>query len=158
MKTSAGTTTRWLTDEQQLVWRRYLEMQRRLNTALERQMQATGELSMPDFGVLVNLSEAEGEHLRVTDLARTLRWEKSRLSHQLTRMEKRGLITRRSCDHDGRGAHAVLTPDGRAALERVAPAHAEQVRRLLFDPLSPEQLAALGAACDAVLSSLDDTA
>ena len=157
MTTRAGTTTRWLTDEQQAVWRRYLEMQRRLNTALERQMQASGELSMPDFGVLVNLSEAEGQHLRVTDLARALRWEKSRLSHHLTRMERRGLITRRGCDSDGRGAHAVLTPEGRAALERVAPAHAEEVRRLLFDPLTPEQLAALGAACDAVLSQLDET-
>ena len=158
MTTRAGTATRWLTDEQQVVWRRYLEMRERLDTHLEREMHASGELSMPDFGVLVRLSEAEGEHLRVTELARALRWEKSRLSHQLTRMERRGLVTRRSCDHDGRGAHAELTPAGRSALERVAPAHAEEVRRLLFDPLTPQQLSALAAACDAVLSQLDETA
>ena len=153
---TTGTTTRWLTQEQQAVWRRYLEMRERLDTYLERRMQASGELSMPDFGVLVHLSEAEGEHLRVTELARALRWEKSRLSHQLTRMERRGLITRRSCADDGRGAHAALTPQGRAAVERVAPAHADEVRRLLFDPLTPAQLTALGAVCDAVLGQLDE--
>ncbi len=107
-------------------------------TQLTRDMQEQGGLSLPDFTVLVQLSEHPGGRMRILELARALQWEKSRLSHQLTRMERRGLLERSGCGTDRRGAFIVLTAEGRTAVERAAPAHVESVRRYLFDGLSPE--------------------
>ena len=89
-------------------------------------------------------------------LARELKWEKSRLSHQLSRMERRGLISRQACPTDARGSFAVLSPAGRAVLDSAAPGHVAEVRRLLFDVLTPAQVKALRRTCDAVLEQLDE--
>ncbi len=131
---------RWLDDGEQAAWRAYLDMQTRLSAQLNREMQEATGLSSPDFAVLVQLSEHPDGRLRVLELARALRWEKSRLSHQLTRMERRGLLARSNCRADRRGAYIVLSAAGRTAVERAAPAHVESVRRYLFDGLSPELL------------------
>ena len=147
--------TRWLDDHEQAVWRAYLSATTRLEAHLARRMQADGEISMADFGVLVQLSEAPEGRLRAFELGRALQWEKSRLSHHLTRMEGRGLVTRQDCGTDRRGAFVVLTDAGRAAVEAAAPAHVEHVRAAVFDRLTPQQVDALGEACDVLLQGLE---
>ena len=142
--TDATQAVRWLSTEEQAVWRSFLTMKTQLDAQLGREMQDGSGLSMADFAVLVSLSEQSGSRMRILELARGLQWEKSRLSHQLTRMQQRGLIERSSCDDDRRGSYVVLTVDGRAAVEAAAPQHLESVRRYLFDLLTPEQVQALG--------------
>jgi DNA-binding MarR family transcriptional regulator len=88
-------------------------------------------------------------------VGRQLGWEQSRLSHQVARMGDRGLVAKEKCDSDRRGAFVVLTEQGRTAIEQAAPGHAEAVRRLYIDVLTPEELAAVGAAAEAVLDGLD---
>jgi DNA-binding MarR family transcriptional regulator len=148
--------TRWLDETEQRAWRGYLRMQVRLNAQLNRQLQADSELSLADFAVLVNLTDVPDGRVRVLDLARQLQWEQSRTSHQVTRMQKRGLVVREECPADRRGAFVVLTPAGRAAIEAAAPRHVETVRRLVFDALSTEQVAALGAIAEQVHARLDE--
>ncbi len=150
--------TRWLDDREQRVWRSWVQATQRLDAHLARRMQADGDLSMSDFAVLVPLSEAPEERLRPFALGRTLQWEKSRLSHHLTRMERRGLVTREDCGTDRRGAFVVLAPAGRRALETAAPPHAEAVRSAVFDRLTPEQVDRLGEICDELLAGLDPDA
>jgi DNA-binding MarR family transcriptional regulator len=147
---------RWLSDTEQRAWRAYLSMQARLGAALHRRMQAGTGLSMADFDVLVALTDRRDERVRVVELAEALQWEKSRLSHHLTRMERRGLLARVECPDDGRGAEIVLTDEGWAAIERAAPAHVEDVRELVFDPLDDDQVAALEAIARAVCARIDD--
>ncbi len=147
--------TRWLEDSEQQVWRSFLTVQSRLTAHLGRQLQATCALSLADFEVLVALSDVPTGRRRAFELGRLLEWEKSRLSHHLTRMERRGLVTREGCGTDRRGAYVVLTPEGRAAIEAAAPGHVEEVRRIVFDVLAPEQVAALGQICGRLLERLD---
>ena len=149
------TAPRWLDDDEQQVWRAYLDMHARLSAQLSREIQEECGLSIADFSVLVQLSEHE-DRLRVLELARALGWEKSRLSHQLTRMQQRGLIERASCSEDRRGAWIRLTGAGRAAVEAAAPRHVESVRRYLFDELRPEQVEALGAIAQTVLARIEN--
>ena len=150
--------TRWLDDREQRVWRSWLLASSRLDAHLARRMQADGDLSMSDFAVLVPLSEAPEGRLRAFALGRALQWEKSRLSHHLTRMERRGLVSREDCGTDRRGAYVVLAPAGRQALEAAAPPHVEAVRAAVFDRLSDEQVDLLGEVCEVLLSGLDPDA
>lgn len=146
---------RWLTPREQQAWRGYLDMNARLQARLNRELQEESGLSLADFSVLVQLSEHLEARMRVLELARALRWEKSRLSHQLTRMQQRGLVERSNCSEDRRGAFIVLTDAGRAAVEDAAPRHVESVRRYLFDNLTPDQVDALGAIARTVVERLD---
>jgi DNA-binding MarR family transcriptional regulator len=150
--------TRWLDDREQRVWRSWVQATARLDGHLARRMQTDGDISMSDFAVLVPLSEAPEQRLRAFALGRALQWEKSRLSHHLTRMERRGLVTREDCGTDRRGAFVVLAPAGRAALEAAAPPHAEAVRSAVFDRLTAEQVDRLGEICDELLAGLDPDA
>jgi DNA-binding MarR family transcriptional regulator len=134
---------RWLDDREQSAWRAYLEMNTKLSARLNREMQEQSGISTADFSVLVQLSEHVDTRMRVLELARALGWEKSRLSHQLTRMQQRGLIGRSDCNEDRRGAFIVLTDHGRDAVEAAAPRHVESVRRYVFDALGPDQVDAL---------------
>lgn len=147
--------TRWLTDQEQQVWRSFLTVQSRLTAHLGRQLLAESGLSLADFEVLVVLSDAPQGRCRAYELCRQLQWEKSRLSHHLTRMERRGLVSREGCGSDRRGAHIQLSPAGRDAIEAAAPRHVDAVRQGVFDILSPEQVASLGEICTAVLSRLE---
>jgi DNA-binding MarR family transcriptional regulator len=149
--------SRWLTEEEQRAWRGLLRMTSQLNARMNRQLQEEYGVSLPDYDVLVVLSEAPAGRLRVFEIADTLAWEQSRVSHQLARMQRRGLVTREECSSDARGAFAVLTEAGRAAIERAAPAHVETVRQLVFDGLSPGQLAALNEITAGVLGHLEET-
>lgn len=145
----------WLTDAQQQVWRQWLELGHRLPAALHRGLQAGSDLSLPDFDVLVRLSEADDGRLRHSELAAALGWERSRLSHHLRRMEARGLVAREDCADDGRGAFAVLTPAGRTAIRQAAPDHARQVRDLVFDHLTEAELRTFGRVVARILTRLD---
>jgi DNA-binding MarR family transcriptional regulator len=85
-------------------------------------------------------------------------WERSRVSHHVTRMESRRLVQRVECAEDGRGAFVVITPQGRAAIEQAAPGHVNTIRRLVFDALNPEEIDALATIIDKTLASLDNQA
>ena len=150
--------TRWLTEEEQRAWRGLLRMTAQLNARANRQLLQEYGISLADYEVLVALSEAPEGQLRVFEVADALAWEQSRVSHQLARMQRRGLITREDCATDARGAFAVLTTAGRAAIEQAAPAHVEQVRQLVFDELSHEQVSALTEITTRVLDRLAETA
>lgn len=149
------TPVRWLDEREQSAWRSYLEMYGRLMGQLGREMQEQSGLSHADFAVLVRLSEHDADRMRILELARSLNWEKSRLSHQLTRMQQRGLVERKYCEADRRGAYIALTAAGREAVESAAPLHVESVRRYLFDEITPEQVAALDALARTVIDRLD---
>ena len=122
----------WLDDHQQRVWRLWLEVSTTLPAVLNRQLSRDSQLSVQDFEVLVRLSETDGGEMRVVALAEHMGWERSRLSHHLTRMEKRGLIERRVCCSDGRGAIIHLTDQGTAALQQAVPGHAALIRRVVL--------------------------
>jgi DNA-binding MarR family transcriptional regulator len=145
----------WLDDREQQAWRDFLAMHAHVTDRLRRSLQHATGLSDADYGVLVSLSEAPKGRMRVFELGRALRWEKSRLSHQLKRMTDRGLITREECPTDARGAFAVLTPAGRAAIKAAAPKHVAQVRQAFVDALTPAQLDALAAISRSVLTHLE---
>jgi DNA-binding MarR family transcriptional regulator len=136
-------STPWLSAEEQHLWRSWLALTSALPAALHRELQADAGLSLPDFDVLVQLSEAPDGRLRVSELARVLGWERSRLSHHVGRMERRDLVAREECEDDGRGAFVVLTPTGRHAIEDAAPHHVRTVRRLVLDPLDGQDVADL---------------
>ena len=150
----AEQVTRWLEPEQQRAWRAYVRMQGELNAHLSRQMSVDSEISMADFAVLVQLTDTPDERVRVLELARFLHWEKSRISHHVARMEKRGLVRRENCRSDGRGSFVVLTDLGRSAIEAAAPAHAETVRALVFDQLSDAEVKALEEISEKIFTRL----
>jgi DNA-binding MarR family transcriptional regulator len=155
MSESTAEQTRWLEQHEQAAWRAYLDMNAKLTARLNREMQDNAGISIADFSVLVQLSEHLDARMRVLELARALGWEKSRLSHQLTRMQQRGLIERSNCNEDRRGAWIVLTDQGRATVEAAAPRHVDSVRRYVFDALSPEHVESLGAISTTVVALID---
>lgn len=131
-----------------------MRVQLRMSYEMNRQLQADSNLSLADYDVLVALS-AKDEGMRVSDLAAQIGWERSRLSHQLRRMEERGLTERRPSADDGRITNVVLTPNGRQAIEEAAPRHVDLVRRLFFDPLPDNLLAPFTAALEHIHVNLD---
>ncbi|TDU88357.1 MarR family transcriptional regulator [Kribbella voronezhensis] len=143
----------WLDDDEQKAWRSYLLMRRTLESHLERHLQREFGLSGSDFEILVNLSESETGRMRAFELGEATQWEKSRMSHHLSRMEKRGLIRKEACD--ARYPEIALTEAGRAAIEACAPAHAGRVRELFVDVLGAERLTTLGGAAEDVLAAID---
>lgn len=150
-----ATTPRWLADDEQALWRDWLAVQTLLPAHLNRMLQADG-LSLPDFDVLVLLSETPGGRLRIGEVANALTWERSRTSHHLRRMEGRGLVAREECADDGRGAFVLLTEQGRTAIEQAAPGHVDVVRAALFDRLPAGDRAALARVLRAVREGLED--
>src|SRR3954451_5802561 len=149
---------RWLDEREMRAWRQFVTMQGELRARLARHLQRDSGLSEADYEVLVKLSEAPCGRQRVFELGRATQWEKSRLSHHLTRMEQRGLVARESCPTDSRGAFVVLTEAGRRAIEDAAPRHVEHVRQWFVDALTPEQLDALAVMADAILDRLAEDA
>ena len=148
--------THWLTDEQQTSWRTFMFAQRRLNAALARQLLTDSDLSIPDFEVLVLLTDVPDGKLRITDMAQALDWERSRLSHHLKRMGQRGLIGRADCDDDGRGSYAVVTDEGRRVIEAAAPGHVNAVRHMVVDALGASELATLAKLAAKIDAAVDD--
>jgi DNA-binding MarR family transcriptional regulator len=138
---------RWLTKDQQRVWRNYLAATRMVDSEIERQLQRDAGMPATYYEIMVSLSEAPERTLRMSELAERNRFSRSRLSHAVARMEKEGWIERRECPSDKRGAFAVLTEQGFAVLADAAPGHVEQVRSVLFDALTDDQLHHLGEIC-----------
>ncbi|WP_218104921.1 MarR family winged helix-turn-helix transcriptional regulator [Micromonospora mirobrigensis] len=149
------TDTRWLDEDEQRAWRAYLRMQAQLTARLGRQLQADAGLSLADYEVLVQLTDAADGRLRPFELQRCLQWEQSRLSHHLARMQRRGLVERQECPEDARGAFVAITEAGRAAIETAAPGHVATVRRLFLDHLGRDQLRTLEQLADQVTAGID---
>ncbi len=146
----AADQTGWLDEREQRAWRGFLDLHAIVNRALAAQLQRDSDLSLADYGVLVTLSEAEEGELRSFAIAEKLQWEASRLSHQLRRMEARGLVERRSCPEDGRGVNIAITEAGRCTIAKAAPLHVAEVRRVFIDQLDDAQLDTLAEAADRI--------
>ncbi|MER5491208.1 MarR family winged helix-turn-helix transcriptional regulator [Streptomyces sp. LE64] len=136
------TATPWLTDAEQSAWRTHLEVNRLLQHQLEKDLQPFG-LTINDYEILVNLSESDEHRMRMSDLASSTLQSKSRLSHQITRMENAELVRREHCESDRRGLYAVLTEHGLKTMRKVAPHHVASVRRHFMDLIGPEDLETL---------------
>ena len=143
----------WLTDEEQQAWRATVQLSQLLLRQLDRDLTMHG-LNGRDYEIMVELSEAPEHRLRMTDLADATSQSRSRLSHQITRMEKRGLVRRDDCEGDKRGTFAVLTKAGFDAIERVAPYHVEQVRRHYIDRLTAAQQEEIRSAFQPIVDYL----
>ncbi len=148
------TTVCWLDDLEMQAWRSLLSAHSRLMSRLDAELQASQGMSVSDYGVLVQLSEAEGGHMRMSELADRLLLSPSGLTRRLDGLVRAGLVDRARCPTDRRGAFAVLTDAGRARLEEAAPDHVEQVRRHFVDRLEPRQLEALVDALDKVAAPI----
>ena len=144
---------RWLTDEQQRIWRRFVEMLFTVPAALEAQLQRDAELTHMGYIVLSTLSEREDRRLPMSRLAKRASASLSRLSHVVARLETRGWVRRERDPEDGRVQIAVLTDAGYDKVVESAPGHAEAVQQLIFDRLSPAQVRQLGDLVDALLDT-----
>ncbi|MEV6163190.1 MarR family transcriptional regulator [Streptomyces sp. NPDC052052] len=154
MTTASSGGTRWLSDEEQTVWRAYLHATTLLEDHLDRQLQRDAGMPHIYYGLLVQLSQAPHHRMRMTELAKDAKITRSRLSHAVARLEKNGWVRRENCPSDKRGQNAVLTDAGHEMLRRSAPGHVDAVRQALFDRLTPEQLASLGEIMQAVATGL----
>jgi DNA-binding MarR family transcriptional regulator len=146
----------WLNADEQRAWRTYLRMSSLLPAQLNRQLQQDSGLTLPEYEVLVQLSEAPLQRLRPFQICEALNWEQSRLSHQLSRMQRRGLLTREECEADGRGALVVLTAAGADAIGSAAPGHVTAVRQLIFDRMSDDQRATFEHVCASIIDALTE--
>ncbi|MGP3969206.1 MarR family winged helix-turn-helix transcriptional regulator [Streptomyces sp. 6N223] len=145
---------RWLSDHEQRVWRSYLMANSELQARLDRQLRADAGMPVAYYQILVMLSESPDRAMRMSCLAELLHSSRSRLSHAVSALEKYGWISRCAHAHDRRGSVARLTDTGYEALVRAAPGHVTEVREVLFDALTPEQLDSLHEISQAVLAKL----
>ena len=129
-------------------------MQAGISEYLGRQLRAQSGISPADYEVLAHLSESPEGRLRSFALASWLRWDKGRLSQHLTRMQQRGLVRREPCATDQRGAVVVITKKGRSLIEKAAPLHLADVRNVLIDHATPDQLDLLTELGDQVRARL----
>lgn len=143
---------RWLTEEQQVVWRAFLDGMTRIQETLDADLRSRG-LDLAEYEILVRLSESENRSMRMSDLADAARQSRSRLTHTVTRMERKGLVTRAPAPADRRGVMATLTDAGFALLETAAPDHVTAVRAVLVDVVDEADYAALGRAMQAVTAT-----
>jgi DNA-binding MarR family transcriptional regulator len=148
------TNAPWLDDREQRAWRGFLQMQSQVRARTARELTRATGLSASDYEVLVLLSESPDGRLRAYEIGASSGWEKSRLSHHLTRMEQRGLVQRQTCTADPRYADIVLTDAGRTAIVEAAPLHVSHVRSIFFDALSSAQVDALLDLSETVLGRL----
>jgi DNA-binding MarR family transcriptional regulator len=149
VSTSQATPTRWLSDREQAAWRAYLRGSRRLEAALDRDLQEHG-LQLSEYEIISMLSESPDHRMRMSCLAALVVQSRSRLTHTAARLEKRGWVRRESCLDDRRGVELVLTDEGLDAIRAMAAVHVESVRRHLVDVVPPEMFQALGEAMSRV--------
>ncbi len=146
--------TRWLTAEEQVHWRSWLTATSLLPDRLGRDLQETHGMTLADYEILVRLSESPDRRLRMSELAGKTLASRSRLTHQIDRMERAGLVTREVCTDDGRGLNCVMTDKGWELLVAAAPDHVESVRRTIVDVLTPEEFRVLGEASRKLVEAL----
>jgi DNA-binding MarR family transcriptional regulator len=145
---------RWLSPDEYRAWIGYRRMRGLLDLRIARDLADDSGLSEADYDVLSNLGEADDHRGRLGDLAARMLWSRSRLSHHIVRMQRRGLVVKEDCADDGRGAVVVLTAEGLRTIEEAAPAHEASVRRHFVDLLTVEEIAALGRITERVLGHL----
>ncbi|WP_405440418.1 MarR family winged helix-turn-helix transcriptional regulator [Streptomyces avidinii] len=145
---------RWLTESEQDAWYAWRRMFPLVNAEIARDLNQDSGLSEADYDVLSVLGSTDGHRMRISALAELMRWSRSRLSHQLTRMEQRGVVRREEVASDGRGAEVVLTESGVTMITEAAPLHVESVRRHLLDALTPDQLRTLAEVGEVVRERL----
>jgi DNA-binding MarR family transcriptional regulator len=143
----------WLSAPQLRAWKSLSLMQLQLQARLGQRLGEYG-LSYQDYLVLALLSDQPDERRRVVELSDELGWEKSRLSHHISRMCQRGLVTKAPCPSDQRGIFVMLTAEGRTTLRRAAPDHVNDVQRYFFHGLTPQQVTTLTQIADRVLENL----
>ena len=146
---------RWLTTDQQQVWRAWIATVRLLDEALDRQMRRDSDLPMADYVLLMSLSEAPDRQLRMSELAELTVYSRSRLSHAIDRLEDLGWVVRAPCPEDGRGTLARLTDAGFDVLAAAAPGHATTVHDLVFAPIGDRGTRALGQSLAAIVTALE---
>lgn len=146
--------TQWLTSDQQRAWRAYLLGTILLMERLDRDLREKHGLSMPEYEILVRLSEAPDRSLRMAELADAVKNSRSRITHTVTRMERAGLVERRQCTSDGRGVLALLTDTGYERLVEAAPEHVASVRAALIDVVSAADLEAIHRAFVSIADGL----
>ena len=144
--------TRWLNTDEQHTWRESIQAWQWLLAAVDAQLQRDSGMPLAYYEILVRLSEAPDRSLRMTQLAEASSSSKSRVSHAVARLEERGWVRRMDCPTDRRGQIAMLTDQGFDALAKAAPGHVEQVRRVLFDALTAEQIKQLDGISAAILA------
>jgi DNA-binding MarR family transcriptional regulator len=142
---------RWLTDDEQRAWRPFVALLFKLPAELDAELQRDSGVTHFEYMVLSGLSEAPGHSLRMSDLAAMASGSLSRLSHVVSRLERRGWVRREPCPGDGRFVNAVLTDEGWEKMVAIAPAHVETVRKRIIEALTPEEFRALGAASQRLL-------
>lgn len=143
----------WLTGEEQSAWRAQIRLSKLLVRQLDRDLQPFG-LNTNDYEILVELSEAPDHRLRMTELADATAQSRSRLSHQITRMEARGMVRRDTCEGDKRGMFAVITERGLETISLAAPSHVDSVRRHFIGRLTSNQLDVIKQAYEPVVNEL----
>lgn len=149
--------TQWLDPDQQRSWRAWISCSQLLGDRLGRDLVDATGLSMADYEILVRLSERPERRMRMSELAEATLSSRSRLSHQIDRMERAGLVRRETCDSDKRGLNAVMTEHGWDVLVAAAPSHVASVREHFVDVLTSEEFEALGAACAKVVARLQQS-
>ena len=145
----------WLDARELQVWMALAQLMVKLPVAVESQVQRASGLSLFEYFVLAHLSDAPRHQVRLSELAALSHGSLSRLSHVVTRMEKRGLVERRPSEDDARSTDAVLTDAGMAALVAAAPGHVRRVRELVLDALDPDDLDRFRDACRALVGRID---
>lgn len=143
-------TPRWLDEEEQRAWRAFIDGSQRLMAVLNRDLQDNCDLTVADYRILVLLSEAADGSLRMSELAEGVLSSRSKLTHQVRRMESEGLVVRSTCAEDGRGVLATITEHGTRRLRTAAPLHVESVRENFVDQLTRRQLKMLGEIFESV--------
>ena len=146
--------TPWLGETEMTAWRAYIVGSALLEHRLNRELQLSHGLSIADYEILVSLSEVPDMQLRMSELAAGIAHSKSRMSHQIRRLEREGLVRRQECPKDGRGVLAVLTDKGMAKLREAAPSHVQGVREHMIDLLEPDEQKTLGAIFTRLTSHL----
>lgn len=139
-------TTRWLSDEEQRLWRSYLDVTRMLFQDLDKQLLRDAGISFTDFEILVLLSEALDKRMRMCDIAEASTTTRSGITRAISRMETAGWVRRVECESDKRGAWAELTDRGTAILTEASPGHVDAVRKGMFDALDPHDVSIMGTA------------
>ena len=149
-----GTDTPWLDAEQQRIWRVFLGGTTVLMDRLDRDLRTQHGISMPEYEILVRLSEAPGRAIRMAELADAVSHSRSRVTHTIARLEREGIVLRGQCSDDGRGVSAVLTDHGFGVLEQAAHTHVTGVHTYLIANADGDELKALGAIMQRVMQTL----
>ncbi|MCR1781177.1 MarR family transcriptional regulator [Nocardioides carbamazepini] len=152
---TAPAEPRWLDEEEMAAWLPFIRVVQELPQAIDRRLREEAGITHTYYAMLANLSAVPDRALSMGELARLTTTSPSRLTHAIAVLEERGWVTKRDCPHDRRSQYAVLTDEGQALLERIAPGHVAQVRELVFDRLAPHQVRALAEITTALVGPTD---